>query len=169
MISSSIYISTIVIKVLQVIFTGSIKFFAAPFLAMGFKFNFIQIFVTVAIGGILGVVSFYILSEWLIELYDKNKGFINKFIWKYRTTPKKPKRVFTKRNRIIVNVIKKYGLLGLVILTPVLLTIPLGTFLTFKYFHNRENVLLYLSYSVLFWAFILSGFVSFFIKKGLQF
>ncbi|MEI7596585.1 MAG: hypothetical protein WCK02_12610 [Bacteroidota bacterium] len=160
----SLFLSSSLTKVLQVILTGSLKFFVAPFLAFNFNFSFIQIFITVAIGGILGVISFYILSEWLVEVFAKANPKIQFFIDKFRKKPRKPRKIFTKRNRLIVKTIKNYGLLGLVVLTPIFFTIPLGTFLTFRYFHHKENVLLYLSYSVIAWAFVLSGFVSFFNK-----
>jgi hypothetical protein len=44
----------------------------------------------------------------------------------------------------------------LVILTPVLFSIPIGTFLTTKYYAHKRNILIYLSFSVICWALIIS-------------
>jgi hypothetical protein len=51
-----------------------------------------------------------------------------------------------------------WGLRGLAALTPILLSIPLGTILAAKYFrHDRRTVPLLLS-SVLIWSVVLSSF-----------
>lgn len=158
---NSIFVYSSLFKAFQVVFTASIKFFFAPFLALSFGFDFIQIFFSVAFGGILGVLAFYILSEWFVEVFAKIKPRISFVFGGLYRREKKPKKIFTKRNRLIVKIIRTYGLSGIVVLTPVLF-LPLGTFLAFRYFHHRENVLLYLSYSVIAWAFVLTVFVSFF-------
>ena len=144
-------------KALKVVFFGTVKFFFAPILAKTYGFNFIQTFLTVAIGGVLSVIACFILSEWALKGFDFLKIRARKF---FGLGIKKKKNIFTKRNRIIVKVIRTYGLLGIIIFTPIL-TIPLGTFLAIRYFHHKENVLLYLSFSVIAWAFILSTFTLF--------
>ena len=154
-------------KVIQVIALSSIKFFAAPFLAMKHDFNFIQIFLTVTIGGLIGVVFFYVLSEWLVYSIDKYSKLLSAFIRKriLRKTEEaevSKRKIFTKKNRLIVKVIRRYGMFGLVVLTPVLFTIPLGTFLIIRYFSHKENVVLYLSFSVIIWALILTTLVTYF-------
>jgi prolipoprotein diacylglyceryltransferase len=52
---------------------------------------------------------------------------------------------------------KKYGLWGIAILTPVLLSIPLGTFLANKYYRNKKTVLFSLTLSVVCWSIIMAS------------
>ena len=138
-------------KALKVVLFGTVKFFFSPILAKTYGFNLLQTFLTVAIGGVLGVILFFIVSEWALKGYELIKKKLRLMLGLSITK----KKIFTKRNRMIVKIIRSYGLIGLIILTPVL-TIPLGTFLAMRYFHHKENVLLYLSFSVVGWAFILS-------------
>jgi hypothetical protein len=55
----------------------------------------------------------------------------------------------------------KYGLLGIIILTPILLSIPLGTMLANRYYSTKKRIPLYLIISVICWSFILTSFFSF--------
>lgn len=143
-------------KVLQVIFIvilSATKFFAAPITSLNIGFNYLQTLLLTIIGGVLGVVIFYYLSNAIAFLFFKLLKAIlgNKL-------PDKPK-VFTWKNRMIVNTVRKYGLLGVAIITPVLLSIPLGTFIAARYFQNQSQVLKYLCASVVFWSVIISSLV----------
>lgn len=149
-------------KALEVVLLSTVKFLVAPLVAKHYGFNFLQIFFTVSIGGVLSVIVFYLISEWALKAYDVLKKKLMR-LFGIEQRKKDPKKVFTKKNRMIVKLIRTYGLVGLVVLTPVL-NIPLGTFLTTRYFHHREHVLLYLSLSVMAWSFVLSAFFSFVIK-----
>jgi hypothetical protein len=71
----------------------------------------------------------------------------------------KEKKIFTWKNKMIVKTVRQYGLLGVALLTPVILSIPLGTFIAARYFHNQAQVLKYLSASVIFWSVIISSLV----------
>ena len=104
-------------------------------------------------GGILGVIIFYYLSNAIAFIFFKLlKAILGKKL------PDKP-RIFTWKNRMIVNTVRKYGLLGVAVITPILLSIPLGTFIAARYFHDRKQVLKYLCASVVFWSVIISSLV----------
>jgi hypothetical protein len=45
---------------------------------------------------------------------------------------------------------------GIVILTPILLSIPFGTFLAITYYSHHRHILAYLAASVVCWTFILT-------------
>ena len=86
-------------------------------------------------GGFTGTIVFTYLSEWII------KGFRiirNKF---FPVSTPKPKIKFTRTNRLIVSLKTKFGLTGLAIITPLLLSIPLGTFLAIKYYPNKQKII----------------------------
>jgi hypothetical protein len=67
-----------------------------------------------------------------------------------------PRKIFTKRSRRIVKIWKTYGLLGLAALTPVLFSIPIGTFFMTRYEKNRNKIFLYMFVSITIWSLILT-------------
>jgi hypothetical protein len=157
------------IKILIVFLVSSIKFLIAPALSFGLGLNFLQTWLSTTAGGIVGVIGFFFLSRWLIQLYTryffyyfhllkvKIYGLLNLNIPKLI-----PARRFTRQNRLIIKIVKKFGLAGIVILTPVLLSIPLGTFIATRYYSANRFLLYYLCASVLFWSLFMSSAISLF-------
>jgi MFS family permease len=110
------------------------------------------------IGGCFGIAVYlysldYLLNTYKLHLHSKRHHDIV-------GTPKKKKRVVTKRNRRIVALMQKYGLNGIAVLTP-LLSLPLGVFIAGrindKFIQNRPKVLFYLCVSMVIWTFVLTG------------
>jgi len=157
------------LKILIVFAVSSIKFFIAPPLSFSMGLNFIQTLLSTSTGGITGVIFFYFLSKWIIQLYAKYfifyfaviKSAIYRFI-NVAIPASIPPRKFTRRNRFIIKVVRKYGLTGIVVLTPVLLSIPLGTFLATRYYSSNRYLVAYLIASVLFWSLLMSTAISLF-------
>lgn len=153
-------------ELIQVILISGIKFLFAPFLSVGYGFTYFQTVLFTTIGGIAGVFFFYFLSKWLIQLYNKYCPVVISYFGgeeaKKRMLAgncKNPeKKKFTRKNKVLINMRKNYGFFGIILLTPVLLSIPLGTFLAKKYYSKRSNIILYLSISVVFWSFCISTF-----------
>ena len=102
------------------------------------------------------MIFFYYLSTAVLQIYRYLLGKIrNAFRLRHPITVqkvKKKKKVFTWRNRFIVRLRGKYGMLGIVALTPPLFSIPLGSFLANKYYSKDKNILLYLSISIAIWS-----------------
>lgn len=72
------------------------------------------------------------------------------------------KRNFSRMNKVIVNVKRKFGLIGLAIITPAIISIPIGCILAAKYFRTRSLTLPLLLLSTLLWSLFLSGIASLF-------
>jgi hypothetical protein len=70
--------------------------------------------------------------------------------------------VFTRKNRFLARFKKTYGFWGIIITTPLFLTIPLGAFLAGKYYRHRRHLVLYMMGSIVGWAIVLSGIVHLF-------
>ena len=102
-----------------------------------------------ALGGVVGVLVFVLLSEFLVNRYKKKleKRKLNNEL------AGKPIKVFTRKNKIIVFIKRKFGLLGIAFLSPVLFSVPLGCFLAIRYFKVKQKVLAYMFGSVIFWSF----------------
>ncbi len=153
-----------VFKLVQIILISAFKFLFAPLISFKMGFNYLQTMLYTTIGGILGVLFFFFLSKIVITLYKKYlSGYIKYVLSKFRkkntyTAPTivKVKRKFTRKNKFIILLKSKFGLIGIAILTPTILSIPIGTFIASKYFTNKKSILIYLSVSVAFWSFVLS-------------
>ena len=72
------------------------------------------------------------------------------------------KRVFTRTNRLIINFKKKGGLPLIALLTPIVLSIPIGCIAAVIIYGNRRKVVIYMVVSVLAWSILLFGGKQFF-------
>jgi hypothetical protein len=71
-------------------------------------------------------------------------------------TSKKKKNIFTPRNRRIIRIWKKYGLWGVAWLTPILLSIPIGTFIMTRLEKKKKKIVFKLLISIVTWSFTLT-------------
>jgi hypothetical protein len=62
------------------------------------------------------------------------------------------RKIFTKFNRRIIKIKKRFGLAGIAFITPILLSTPLGAFLAERFFKDKKKIILYLSGATIFWA-----------------
>lgn len=136
-------------KELTIILFCTWKFAATfPLAIMGMKMPFWDTILYTNIGGILGVIIFVFLSKGIIILWDKY------IVDKNLKSNKKQKKVFTRRSRRMVNIRSKYGLPGIVFLNPVVLSIPVGSFLVTKYYGASFRNLSFLVAGQVCWSFV---------------
>ncbi len=133
------------LKVITAMFLCSLFFskMGMPAACVLFEFNFIEVFIFACAGAIGGTIFYVYLFEALIKWWDKfkeGKPFFSK------------KKIFTKSNRRIIKVKNRFGLIGIAILTPVLLSIPLGAFLGERFYKNKAKVIGYISISTMVWC-----------------
>lgn len=155
------------LKLIQVLIISGVKFILAAPLSVNLGFNFFQTVVFTTIGGIAGIFFFFFLSEAVLRIYRRVWPIMRDFFYKKALDVKqlslaprmktKNKKYFSKKNKFIVHTRRKYGLFGIAFLTPVLLSIPLGTFLANKYYKNKKQVLLSLTLSVVCWSVVFSS------------
>jgi len=142
-------------KEFLVIFFSSWKFAATfPIAILGMKMSIAESLIYTNIGGILGDIVFVYFSDFLIKIYEK--------YWPANFRPwSKKRKIFTKRNRRIVKLKIKYGLFGIVILSPVILSIPIGSFLTVKYYGLRITNVIWLIVGQIFWSLVYTFLYTF--------
>jgi hypothetical protein len=121
-------------------------------MALGFKFSFFESVIVSSSGGFTGVFTFVTLSEKILSFIKKRKQKNN---GKMLNSPDKKK--FTTRNKTIIKVKQRFGLLGFSFLVPFFIPIPLGCFLAVRYFENKKKIIIYLFASILFWSITVSS------------
>jgi hypothetical protein len=129
------------------------------------------------IGGMLGVVFFMYFSEWMIALYRRARKSLRKYYRKRQEIFSRPvadvgepvevhydyvdaekkKRIFSRRSRRIVRLSRKFSLIWMAALTPILFSIPLGMFVITRLEHNHKKILLYMLISVSCWSLVLTS------------
>lgn len=140
-------------QIAGLLFFSSIKFFLAPPAAVIAGYGFVPAVVISFCGGAGGFVIFFKFWQFIklgIEkLFKKNK--------------KKNKKTFSKKNKFIVRAKVNYGLIGIALLTPCLLGIPLGAILASNYYPKNKKVIPVFLSSILIWSITLT-YVSLYIK-----
>lgn len=117
--------------------------FAGP-AALVNGFNYWEISICLAAGGIFGFVFFYYFSDFVIFLYKKLFPF------------KKKERRFKWfiKNRKTIGWIRRTGLFVLLVVGPVVLSIPLTAFFARRWYNKLKHIIVYFCISVAGWAFV---------------
>jgi len=129
-------------KILTVLFFSSFKFaMTFPLAIMVYKMGFWETLLWINIGGILGIFFFTYLSKGLLILWE---GLKTKYFGKKKKKQSEPKKIFTRKNRLIIKIKNNYGMLGIALSNPILLSIPVGAFLAQRYYGNKPSRFLYM-------------------------
>jgi len=154
-------------KVFQLFLLASLKYVLTVPYVMLIDIEYKYALPTIIIGGIGGFLFFYFLSKKVLGIFRKLiplvcrfiSGRVNSRFGKVCISWIRPRQkpVFTLRNRMIVRVKKSYGLWGIVIATPVLLSIPVGAFIASHYYAKDKRVIGYMILSITGWGVILSS------------
>lgn len=161
-----------VLKIIQVFLLATVKYFITFPFALLIGLNFKQTLISVTLGGIVGFFFFYHLSGFAIRRFHHVKSIVRKYappivrlkyrhliLWRKKVTGE---RVFSKRNRLIVKFRSKFGLPGIIILSPVILSIPIGAFLLNKYYSKHKFAMPYMVLSIISWTAVFVAFALIF-------
>ncbi len=162
---------------LEVLVLSGIKFIFAPALSMGLGFSYLQTILVTSLGGLASFYFFYYLSGWLLKFYYKHiynyvhlkrKSTMEYLVISKSVNSPKTKRSFTFLNKTIVRTRISFGITGIAVLTPVLLSIPLGAFLVNKYYRHNNMKFVYLSLSIFIWSCVVSSLLFIFLHPANQ-
>ena len=166
------------LRIIGLILLSSVKFVAGPtvvYFNEKYDFSFLKTNLYTILGGMLGVVVMVYLSPYIMRFWYWLKFLFYKFFGKhdsYFTSPtidastpveirynyiSSRKKIFSRRSRRIVRLWKRYGFTGVAAITPILLSIPLGTFILTRFESKRKKILVYLFVSIVFWSFALTS------------
>lgn len=141
-------------EIILVFLLSAVKMLVGLLTAFTFKFDSHTTFIICSLGGLTGCTVFIVLSSKIWNL-------INKYV-KKTFKKQKPKKIFTPKNRRFIKIKSKFGLPGLAILTPTILSIPLGCFLALKYFKNKAKVAIWMFGTTILWALMVSYLYDYF-------
>jgi len=160
------------LKIIQVFLLATVKYFVTFPFAILIGLNYWQTSIAVTLGGIVGFFFFYHLSGYAIRRFRYVKSFVRRHApavvrlkfrelvsWRKKVTGE---RVFSRRNRFIASFRAKFGLIGIVILSPVVLSIPIGAFLLNKYYSKHKFARPYMVLSILSWTVVFVAFTLIF-------
>ena len=134
------------IEVLFWVFFSIVKFVIAPSSMVVAGYTVWPILIICSIGGLIGFYLFFYSGGKIFDWVDARRARKNK-----------KKKIFTKRNKIIVKSINRYGLVGLCLASGVI-SIPLTGLLAARYFRNRPDAIIFLSASIVLWVTFLTFF-----------
>ncbi len=126
--------------------TISLSKIGIPAVIAIYKSNYFMALLSSCSGAVFGTVVFTYFFAGILKWWD---NFKDRWFGK-----KHKKKVFTNFNRRIIKIKHRFGLTGIAILTPVLLSIPLGAFLAERFYKDKKKVIIYLSISGIAWCFI---------------
>src|ERR1700741_678967 len=92
-----------------------------PAAVFAFRFSFLEALLICSSGGIFGTIVFSYLIGGILK-------WVNIFLDKHFPNRNKNKKIFNRKNRFIIRSKKTFGIIGIAIISPVLLSIPLGVF-----------------------------------------
>lgn len=158
-----------ILKLLNVSFIASIKYFWATPYAYIFKLNAVETLFCIEIGGIIGFLLYYYFFRFLLaelKLLWPVVYFFTPVIFKVRFEQWRDRRrrrqltrrKFTNMNKFIVKIRVRYGMCGIIVLSPVILSIPIGALLGTKYFPHRHGFIPYMILSISVWGVISVAF-----------
>jgi hypothetical protein len=135
-----------ILKVIPIYFSSMFKFILGPVGGYAAGLTLITtILVTVA--GMMTVVL----------LFSFFGDFMRRLLLRIRTK----RKLFSSRRKVVI-IWQKYGLLGVAILTPVILTPIGGCLLAISFGTPKEKLIFYMFVSAAFWSVLFSSMIYFF-------
>ncbi len=154
------------LKILQVILMASVKYFFTIPYALLIGLDFKQTLLYVTLGGIAGFFFFYYLSGFISGMMDRIRPLVCRYLPNFVraeyhalcnfVSKYKSKKVFSRKSRFIVNFRNRFGLWGILIASPIVLSIPVGAYLLNRYYSNHKFVYPYMVLSILSWSAVFS-------------
>ena len=133
-------------NILFLFLLSTVKFLFVPFLSLlTYKYNVVLSIPVHIAGGLTGVYVFYFLSKEILILWGRLKQ-------KYKIGKNKQHVIVNSNSRRIVKIKNRWGYIGLIVLTPPVISIPIGTFIAVRFYRSKQT-LTFLLISVVLWSF----------------
>lgn len=117
---------------------STIKFLFTPFAGPGAGLTFFETYISCVAGGIFSAAVFYFASEYFMKRAHAKKIELQKQAFQ-NGTELKSKRKFTKTNKFIVRIKFRFGIYGVSMYAPLLLSVPIGSIITAKFYGKQKK------------------------------
>jgi hypothetical protein len=144
-----------ILKIATVYFSSMLKFVFGPLGGYAAGFTVVTTILVTVAGMMTVVLVFTLFATWIRE----------KIIMRFF----KKRNKFSPRNRRFVTIWKKYGLIGVAALTPILLTPIGGTLLALSSGSPKDKIIFYMFISASVWSVIMSVGLYFFGNEVLRY
>jgi len=138
----------------SVFLVATFKFLFSPFAGIPLGLDFLTTYFAAISGASLSSLFFYFGAEFLMEVTRKNKLKKEKAA-EENGIQLKPKKKFTRGNKITIKLKRTFGKIGLCFLAPSLLSIPVGTIIVAKFYGKEKDTFLWVFIGIL-----LSGLIT---------
>ncbi|PZX60177.1 hypothetical protein LV84_00447 [Algoriphagus ratkowskyi] len=132
-----------ILTLLGIYFLCWFKFIAGPVLGSAAGYSVLKTVLVTVAGMMTSVMISTLVGRKFKKLYES-----------YFTA--KPKLIFSKKNRRIVQVWRRYGAIGIAFFTPLLFTPIGGTLLMVSFGMKKRNIYLHMMWSACLWAVVFS-------------
>jgi hypothetical protein len=145
-------------KEISLFFIATTKFLLAPPSGLAMKLPAWEVLIVSTLGGFAGVFVYYNLATWFMKRAKAKK------LTKIKEGKLQAKN-FTVVNKTLVKIKHfKLGLILIAFVTPVLISIPVGSIVCAKFYKKSFFTLPLLLTSVIFWAVTLTYFSDYVLK-----
>jgi len=136
-------------------FWASLKFLMfAPVIAATHTFK-VGLILNI-ISGFTGITTFYFLSDYFM------RRTLRRRIKREKSGKAKPKKTFTRVNKFLVRSKRSLGMIGLALITPTGISIPIGSIIMAKFYKHSRWAYPSLVLSMILWAVLITSVASFF-------
>lgn len=120
-----------------VFFAAMVKFLFSPAIGPALNLSFFETYFSNLAGALISMMIFYFAAEFFLKRSHEKK------VKKYQEAIDsgmiiQPKKVFTKRNKTIIRVKNKIGMIPFCFWAPLFLSIPIGSIITAKFYGKRK-------------------------------
>ncbi|MDR7132041.1 putative membrane protein [Algoriphagus sp. 4150] len=132
-----------ILTFLGIYFLCWFKFIAGPVLGSAAGYSVLERALVTIAGMMTSVMIFTLVGTKIKAIFERN-------------FQRKPKLIFSKKNRRIVHLWRKYGEIGIAFFTPLLLTPIGGTLVMVSFGVKKRHIYLHMFWSASLWAVVLS-------------
>jgi hypothetical protein len=115
-----------------------VKFLFTPFGGPAAKLTFLETYLVCVSGAIFSAFIFYFASEYFLKrthlkkVREEQKALEKGIVLKH-------KKKFTRANKFIVRLKRRFGIFGISLYAPLFLSVPIGTMITAKFYGKEKK------------------------------
>lgn len=115
---------------------GTVKFMFSQATGVAMGLSFLEVFIPTTLGAWVCATIFYWLAEYFNKRYHRRK--IKNYQKRVaKGLPPRKKKVFTRANKTIVKLKLGIGFYGIATLTPLFLSVPIGSIIVAKFYGKK--------------------------------